>query len=201
MTASVMDPPEALDDVDQVDAAEGLSVDPEAPYGRKPDGTPYKRHPEWRAKLASTLANARAAKAPQRTATRRTASKGTSTTKTASKAPSVDYRPGVKGLLQLPAFALGMLGRFVNPAYALDSAAITLHADAVAEAVHQTALEHDQVAAILDRALALGPAGALLGALIPLGLQLAANHGAIAANPEMGILPPDLLVEALAAGR
>lgn len=199
MTAVMGAPPEDIERDDQADALDGLSVDPEAPYGRRPDGTPYKRDPAWRAKLASTLASARASKGAQKAPTRSRTAKAAGAPKPAGKSASVDYRPGVKGLLQIPAFALGLMGKFVHPAYALDSATITLHADSVAEALHQTALEHDQVAAILDRALAIGPAGALLGALLPLGLQIMANHGKIPVNPEMGILSPEGLVEALGA--
>lgn len=196
MSATLLDaaPPE---DLDQDQAPEGLSVDPEAPYGRRADGTPYKRDPAWRAKLADTLAAARASKGSQKPPGRSRSAKPSTGAKTAPKASGVDYRPGVKGLLQIPAFALGLMGKFVHPAYSLDSATITLHADSVAEAIHQTAMEHDQVAAILDRALAIGPAGALLGALLPLGLQIMANHGKVPVNPEMGILGPDQLVEAL----
>ena len=39
-------------------------ADPEAPYGRKPDGTPYKRSPAHRAGLAAALARSRGVPAP-----------------------------------------------------------------------------------------------------------------------------------------
>lgn len=173
-------------------------VDPDAPYGRNPKtGKAYRRSPEWRASVAATLAKGR-----QIRASRGAAPRPPSARKPAGKRPAaaVDYRPGVKGLLQVPAFALGVLGRR-DPVYALDSAAVTLHADAIADAVHETAVADERVAAILDRVLAVGPYGALLGALLPLALQIAANHGAVRPSPDLGVLGPDELVAAVTGAR
>lgn len=199
MTAPVL-APEDLDDRDQeilterydrsVDTAEA-GYDPEAPHGRNPrTGKPYKRSPEWRKGLADALARGRAnnqAKAPPRKAASRSK---------AAPAGKTDYRPGVVAMLQLPAFALAMAGR-TRPALALDGATLTYHSPAIAEAVQQTADADDRVAAILDKVLAAGPYGALLGALMPVALQLAANHKVIAPVAELGIMTPDQLVAAL----
>jgi hypothetical protein len=193
MTTAVIDPPEALDD-DRDDQVPAVDVDPDAPYGRNPrTGLPYKRSPQWRAGLAEALQRGRATqagKAPPRKAASRKTSAGT------KASTGTDYRQGVAALLQIPAFALGVVGRY-RPAYALDAAALTLHTPTLADAVHQTALSDERVAAILDRVLAAGPYGALLGALMPLALQIAANHKAIPPVAELGILTPDQLVEAL----
>lgn len=208
----VMDPPTMHDTIpiprerpEESQAPE--EIDPEAPYGRRPDGTAYKRSPEWRERVGQVLAAGRAAKRAGTGAgeTRR----GPGRPRKATGSPSsprpgaprkeaVDYRPGVAGLLQLPTVMLAMLGR-VNPAYSLDALTLNLHTPAIAEAVHQTAINDDRVAAILDKVLAAGPYGALLGALIPVGLQIAANHGKLAPSPEMGILSQDELLAATAA--
>lgn len=182
MTAAVMEaPPEVTED-------QAPAVDPDAPYGRKPDGTPYKRTPV--PGVGERLAAARAAKRGQAPPPPRkaTAAKG--------RTPAVDYRPGVLGLLQVPAFTLSMAGR-LNPVFHLDAAAITLHAPTLAEAVHQTAVQDPRVAAILDKVLQIGPYGALLGALVPLAMQLAANHGVKQAEAFPGVLTVEQLVAAV----
>lgn len=199
-----------LDDVDQ-DQGEGFSdpdavfhVEPEqdptvsedAPYGVNPKtGRPYRFSAEERQRRAQALNAARWAghrpktvpKAPPRT------SGGTSKNKRA-----VDYRAGILGLLQLPALVLGLVARTTgNPALALDSATITLHAPDLAEAIDATAQAQPWLAAILDKAVEVGPYGALVTAVLPLALQLAANHGRVPANEQFGILTPEQLIEAV----
>lgn len=186
-------PPDDVDDV-QADVD-----DPDAPYGRDPKGKPYKRPEEWRARLADSLAKARASRGPQKAPGRSRTAKPAGATKTAGKPSGVDYRPGIIGLLQIPQFGLVMAGKYVSPAYALDAVTLQLHGPSIADALHQTAIEQPAVAAILDRVLAVGPYGALLGALIPVAAQIAANHGMIQPNPEMGVLSPQGLIDALNA--
>lgn len=179
-------PPE---DVDHEDPA-AEQPDPDAPYGRNADGVPYKRPKEWRDKLAAKLAEGRrtqSAAAPPRKAAKKPAAKA------AGAAP--DYRAGAMALLQLPAVALTVASKF-KPTLALDAAAVTLHAPNLAEAAAMTAQADERFAAILDKALSIGPYGALLGAALGLGMQIAANHGAVPVVPEMGILSPEELIAA-----
>lgn len=190
-------PPPLLDDEDldpaAVAAPAAADYDPDAPHGRNPrTGKPYKRSPEWRAGLADALARGRQtqAKAPGRKSVpRRPAGK-------AAAGAVPDYRPGLLALAQVPAFILGAVGRY-RPAFALDAATVKLHAPNLAEAIHQTALVDDRTAAILEKVLAAGPYAAILGALVPMALQIAANHQAVPVVPELGILTPDQLVEAI----
>lgn len=97
-----------------------------------------------------------------------------------------DYRPRILGVLQLVALPLA----FKAPA---DGAAVEMHAPNIAQALHDLAMEQPEVAAVLDRILKVGPYGALLTAVVPLLLQLAANHGAVPAGI-MGTVPPDVLL-------
>jgi hypothetical protein len=103
-----------------------------------------------------------------------------------------DYRAGIAGVLQIPAFILGAAGQ-QNKAFALDGAALSMHTPAIAEALNDLAADNIAVAAALDRILTAGPYGAILGALIPLAFQVAANHKAIpdAMARGAGALPAD----------
>ena len=180
-------PPE---DVDHEDPAAEQPADTDAPYGRNAEGVPYKRPKEWRDKLAAKLAEGRrtqSASAPPRKAAKKPAAK--------AAGGGVDYRAGAMALLQLPAVALTVASKF-KPTLALDAAAVTLHAPNLAEAAALTAQADERFAAILDKALSIGPYGALLGAALGLGMQIAANHGAVPVVPEMGILSPEELIAA-----
>lgn len=181
-------------------------VDPEAPYGRKPDGTPYTRSAEWRAQAGERLragrkAAAETARAPGRRRTTTKAKPGAKASPSAKAAATdVNYRPAAVALLQLPAAGLAIIGKFTkNPAFVLDSAAITVGAPALAEAAHETALQDEAFAAVLEKVLEVGPYGALIAAGLPIALQIMANHGLIAPSPEMGIHTPDQLMAELAA--
>jgi hypothetical protein len=146
----------------------------------------------------------RSERARQRTAAARKAA--SNRTKTAASTPprtkaprakaTVDYTPAVAGLLQLPAFALTFASRY-QPDLALDAMAISLHTPGIAVAVNAMAAEDEKIAALLDRILKVGPYGALLAAMTPLALQIAANHRMLPANPDMGILSPAALMEAV----
>lgn len=80
-----------------------------------------------------------------------------------------DYRPGFLGLAQLGSF----VANFFSP---LDAIAITDHAPNIAEAVQVTADNDPKFAAAMDRILSTGPYAALLGATIPMVVQILHNH-------------------------
>lgn len=110
------------------------------------------------------------------------------------KAPApVDYRPGIEGLAQLICVPLA----FTQP---LDAAAVGMHTPTIAAALNNLAHERPEVAAVLDKVLAVGPYGELVGALLGLGAQLAVNHSMIpdqlAGN--LGAIPREALEAELA---
>lgn len=194
---TVMEPEDqVLDDNPADDYVDPEAADPEAPYGRRPDGKPYTISPEERARRGQALADARAAKAGtggRRRNGPKVAAPGKRTS--ATKQPEgPDFLASLNGLLvQLPSFALGMLGR-ANPTFQLDSAAVLLHGPMLAQAVNETAKVDARLAALLERITAVGPYGMIIAAAAPLVLQILANHGVMPANRDAGVLPPEELI-------
>lgn len=94
------------------------------------------------------------------------------------------YAEGVAGLLQVPAMVLS----FTHP---VDGYSVAMHTPGISGAVADLAVERPEVAAALDRVLAVGPYGALIGAVIPLAMQLMHNHGLVPeqAATAMGATP------------
>lgn len=131
------------------------SSDPAAPYGRFANGKPRKSPPGEATKKKKTRSSSSGS--GPRPSTRRTAPKGP------------DYRPGILGMLQTVTIPLA----FVAPA---DAAAVGHHGPGVAEALNDLARERPEVAAALERVMQVGPYGALIGAVVPLAVQLLHNH-------------------------
>jgi hypothetical protein len=130
--------------------------DEDAPYGRRPDGTP-KQKPGRRPGQATGT--------------------GKSRTRTTTRAPK-DYESAILGLFQIPAGVLAIAG-MQKPVFAADAAAISIHSPGIAKALHDLGNERPEIAAILDRVLQVGPYGVLIAAVAPLALQMLANHEAI----------------------
>ena len=199
---TTFEPPDLTDYAESSPAEPSVTdegADPDAPYGRNPKtGEPYKRSKEWRDKLAAKLAEGRENQAAKRPPRLRARPKATGGTAQASKTASVDYRPTVMMLMQIPAMLCGIVGRTTgSEAWALDSATITLHAPGFAQAAHDTAMVDERLASILDKAMEVGPYGALIASGVPIVLQMLANHGKLAPNPAMGVLSKEELLAAV----
>lgn len=195
MTVLDFTPPAPVDDepTERIDLAEGEPVrltleqqrerTPEYPYGRRADGSP-KGKPGPRGNGEPKLA---AAPKPRKA----------TTAKPAAKSAAPDYRPGIMGLLQIPSMALSVIGRQTkNPALQADGYALAMHAPALAEALNETAKHQPPVARALESIMKAGPYGAIIAAVVPLAMQLAANHRIINPTPAMGVHDPADLVEA-----
>ena len=109
--------------------------------------------------------------------------KPAATTTRKKKSYGTDYTEGVTQLLSMPAAILGVVGSQTNniPLVA-DAAVINHYAPKVAEAVNDLAQERPEVAAVLDRVLKAGPYAALMGAVVPMAIQILANHKIIPAG-------------------
>jgi len=149
-------------------------TDEEAPYGRKPDGSP----------------RARPGRKPGQTTG--TGTRRTSTRKPTTASPIQDYKTPLLGLFQIPAGALAIAG-MQKPVFAADAAAIAIHSENIAEALDQLAHERPEIAAVLDRVLQIGPYGVLIAAVAPLAFQILTNHGAVPVGV-MGTIPPGTLI-------
>lgn len=145
-----------------------VKVTDEAPWGLKADGTPYKRDPS---------------RYQGRGKGRAKGGKGK------------DYRPDVRGLVQVVGMPLAVAGQ-ANEAFLADAVALEAQSEPIVEAVNELALRNARVAAALEKLATVGPYGLLLSAVSPLVLQVAVNHGALPAGM-MGTVPPGALVAAL----
>lgn len=96
---------------------------------------------------------------------------------------------GLSGLAQLGQGLCLMLGQYA------DAAALGRHFEPVAIETAKLAERYDVIAKPIDVLIEVGPFGAFIAALMPLGLQLAANHGWIDAErvASQGVVPPSVL--------
>lgn len=91
-------------------------------------------------------------------------------------------------------FQLGQLGCIIFGQYA-DAGAIGLHAPPIAAEAAELAEKNDQVAKGIDLLLQVGPYAGLVAAIMPLVLQIMANHKVIPAEKMSGanIVKPEVL--------
>lgn len=182
-----------LEGLDLPEAPGAGDADQPAPvdqgYGLKADGTP-KRKPGRPAGSGRRRAAAgpRAVPPPRKPGPKRAPAK--------TQSPYVN---AVAGPLQMLGAALVISAQQSGSAALLaDAAAIGEHTPAIAQALADVADQDDRVAAVLDRLAQVGPWGAVITALIPLTLQIAANHGVAAAGVAgamFGVKPPQELVD------
>lgn len=144
-------------------------VDPDAPFGYKVDGTPRKTA-AGRRPANGTGARRPRTGAPKAPGKRATPSRGAGPARP-------DYATAISGVFQLMAAGVAMAGRALKmPALMADAAAVAVHQAPVAVALGDIAMDNAAFAAVLDKVAVVGPYGALITALIPMGLQLLVNH-------------------------
>jgi len=92
----------------------------------------------------------------------------------------------VTGLGQLAQVPLMVMRQYA------DVGAVSAHWPGVAAEVAKLAETQEQVAKLVDPLLQVGPYAGLITAVLPLVMQLACNHGVVAAG-SMGTVPPSTL--------
>lgn len=102
----------------------------------------------------------------------------TGTRRRASKTSQPSYEEGLNGLFQMASFGLLVAAGDHSKELLADSKAVAEHGPGISAALNQLALEKPEVANVLDRILSVGPYGLVIGAVAPLVLQVARNHGA-----------------------
>jgi len=160
-------------------------IDSEAPWGRKSDGTPYKRNP---ADVAESLRAAREARWPGGTAKaatsrrRSTRAPGRSSTARKPTAPAPPpYAAALMGLAQIPIGGLALAGRITgNAALSADAVTIAVHGPPLFAAVADAAVDDERLAAVLDKVTVMsGPYAKIFAAAIPFILQIVINHAGV----------------------
>lgn len=98
-------------------------------------------------------------------------------------------KEAVNGVFQLASFGL-IIGKQYS-----DAGALNMHGDPIAEEVAKLAETNEGFAKNLDYLLEAGPYAGLITAVMPLALQIMANHGIIKAENVAGanVVPPQAL--------
>jgi hypothetical protein len=87
-----------------------------------------------------------------------------------------DRVEGVNGIFQLAGLGFIMTGQFA------DAGAVSLHGPAISNEVVNLAEGDDRIAAVVDKLLQVGPYAGLVAAVMPLVLQILANHKIVPAD-------------------
>jgi hypothetical protein len=156
--------------------ANPAASNPEAPYGLKADGTPYKRDPSAYARGADhprSGANRAKGTGPKAPGRKRAAARGTT-----SRGPTTQDRARrVFEFIGIPVTALGLAGQGLgSKPLVADAIVLGRAAPALAESIAEVAEQDDRIARIVDSLVQTGPYAALFGALVPTIVQIAANH-------------------------
>ncbi len=119
----------------------------------------------------------------------------------AEKGKQIDRVAGLIGAFQLPATLLVIVGKQTSskPLVA-DGVVLSSSAPGLSKALVDMADENPAIDRAINAVLTVGPYAELMGILIPLGLQLAANHGAAPANEMLGTATVDQVLDLAGLG-
>lgn len=160
-----------LDEIPEQQTGEE-EFDAAAPYGRRDDGTP-KAKPGRKPGTPNNTPRARATPRVQAAPQPRPKAKGSS-----KRPPEPDYRPSILGWAQI-LIAPMMVAGARSDKWLATAAVTTEAAPAIADVLHDVAMEAPGFAALLEKGAALGPAGKAIAVAVPLAVQIFAIHGLI----------------------
>lgn len=110
-----------------------------------------------------------------------------------AQTPASQHDAREQGLL-----GLGQIGQAICMMrnWFADAGAIQIHWPAVARETAALADQDERIGKTIDYLVSAGPYAGLLTAVLPLGMQIAANHGRIDVNAASGlggVMPPEML--------
>jgi hypothetical protein len=163
---SEMESPEQIrEEPDTPVGSNDTVTEPEAPWGRRKDGTPRKRP-------------------GRKPGSPRTPRKATGR----KSAPQIDYGVPVRQLGQLVGTACLMRGQRA------DALTVGMFTGPLADATNRLAHEVPSIARVCEYLMTVGPYGEFLTVAVALGMQLAANHGMIKPGEFGTLTERDLII-------
>jgi hypothetical protein len=110
-----------------------------------------------------------------------------------AQTPQSHHEAREQGLL-----GLGQIGQAIcmMREWFADAGAIQIHWPNVARETASLADQDERIGKVIDYLVSAGPYAGLLTAVLPFGMQIAANHGRIDANAASGlggVMPPEML--------
>lgn len=169
--------------------------DPDAPYGRKADGSPKEKP----GRKPAGATRRRGTRPPRATAGGANVPGPRPHGKPSTPEEPVTPGRGAQGLLGALAALLVVPGRN-NVVYMADAGALTMWAPTVGQGVDEVLEAYPALADRLSWLGQAGPCATLLGAVVGLGAQLAANHRVIppAVAQNLGVVNPQHLADNMA---
>lgn len=155
----------------------------DAPWGFKANGQPYKRDPNiYAARSARASAGPRKPAAPRSTRSQQ------------------DRATAIQRALTVPVAVLAGIAQGAKSKPLLADAIVLGHSvPDLAGAVAEVAGQDDRIARIVDQLVDASPYAALFGALVPLAMQIGANHSArfAAAARQHGVVTAEEVIAAV----
>lgn len=185
-----------------------LAAVPRPPERRRTPGPPPNPNSKRQQKLKASAQRSRTMPTPPRKATPNTTAKAKTDITETYQRGALAVIGWVARPLAASAMAMNVAANLpnANPAKAatmsrhamaltLDSLTLSVHAEPLAEGMAAAAEQLPWMAQVLEKAAKISPFASLLETGVTIVFQVLANHGIMAASPELGTLAPPELAE------